>query len=50
MTKPRGAICNLDCAYCYSLAKERLYPDSDHRMADNLLAEYTRQFISDRRV
>jgi uncharacterized protein len=45
MTKPRGAVCNLDCAYCYYLAKERLYPDSDHRMADTLLAEYTRQFI-----
>ncbi len=45
MTKPRGAVCNLDCTYCYYLAKERLYPDSDHRMADTLLAEYTRQFI-----
>jgi len=22
MTKPRSAICNLDCAYCYYLSKE----------------------------
>ncbi len=45
MTKPRGAICNLDCAYCYFLAKERLYPDSSFRMNDALLADYTRQYI-----
>ena len=45
MTKPRGAICNLDCAYCYFLAKERLYPDSPFRMNDALLADYTRQYI-----
>jgi uncharacterized protein len=45
MTKPRGAICNLDCKYCYFLSKERLYPDSDFRMSDNLLEEYIRQYI-----
>lgn len=45
MTKPRGAICNLDCKYCYFLSKERLYPDSTFRMSDNLLEEYTRQYI-----
>lgn len=45
MTKPRGAICNLDCKYCYFLSKERLYPDSDFRMSENLLEEYTRQYI-----
>ena len=28
MMKPRGAICNLDCKYCYFLAKEDLYPGS----------------------
>jgi uncharacterized protein len=46
MLKPRGAICNLDCTYCYFLAKERLYPGSRFRMADDLLAEYTRQYIA----
>lgn len=36
MTKPRGAICNLNCEYCYFLAKELLYPDSRFRMAHDL--------------
>jgi len=46
MTKPRGAICNLDCKYCYFLSKERLYPDSDFRMSETLLEEYIRQYIA----
>ncbi|MEL6148215.1 MAG: anaerobic sulfatase maturase [Chloroflexota bacterium] len=50
MTKPRGAICNLDCKYCYFLSKERLYPGSDFRMSETLLEEYTRQFIDAQRV
>ncbi len=50
MTKPRGAICNLDCAYCYFLSKEMLYPGSRFRMADELLEEYTRQYIAAQRV
>ena len=28
LTKPTGAICNLDCKYCFFLSKEALYPDS----------------------
>ena len=50
MLKPRGAICNLDCLYCYYLAKERLYPGSRFRMADELLEVYTRQYIEAQRV
>ena len=50
MTKPRGAICNLDCKYCYFLSKEKLYPNSEFRMSDNLLEEYTRQYIEAQRV
>lgn len=50
MLKPRGAICNLDCTYCYFLSKENLYPGSDFRMADDLLAEYTRQYIEAQQV
>jgi uncharacterized protein len=50
MMKPRGAICNLDCAYCYFLSKERLYPDSHFRMSEDLLAEYTRQYIEAQHV
>lgn len=45
MIKPRGAICNLDCTYCYYLSKELLYPGSRFRMAKDLLEEYTRQYI-----
>jgi len=50
MIKPRGPICNLDCAYCYYLRKERLYPNSDFRMTDALLEEFTRQYIQAQRV
>jgi len=45
MAKPRGAICNLDCAYCYFLKKEQLYPISDFQMSDDVLENYTRQYI-----
>jgi uncharacterized protein len=37
LSKPTGAICNLDCAYCFFLSKEELYPDSPFRMNDVLL-------------
>jgi uncharacterized protein len=50
MAKPRGAICNLDCDYCYFLSKELLYPGSRFRMAVDLLDEYTRQYIEAQRV
>jgi uncharacterized protein len=50
MLKPRGAICNLDCKYCYFLAKELLYPGSRFRMAEALLEEYTRQYIEVQQV
>ncbi|NJL55136.1 anaerobic sulfatase maturase, partial [bacterium] len=50
MTKPRGAICNLDCKYCYFLSKERLYPGSTFRMSETLLEEYTRQYINAQHV
>ena len=50
MTKPRGAICNLDCKYCYFLSKERLYPKSDFRMSETLLEDYTRQYIEAQHV
>lgn len=50
MIKPRGAICNLDCKYCYFLAKEMMFPGSRFRMADELLENYTRQYIEAQRV
>lgn len=45
MVKPRGPICNLDCAYCYYLSKERFYPDSDFLMSEEVLDAFTRQYI-----
>ena len=50
MLKPSGAICNLDCTYCYFLSKEELYPGSDFRMPLDLLEEYTRQYIESQKV
>ena len=45
MVKPRGSICNLDCTYCYFLSKEKMYPESSFTMSDELLENYTRQYI-----
>jgi uncharacterized protein len=45
LAKPTGAICNLDCEYCFFLSKEMLYPGSRFRMADDLLESYLRQLI-----
>lgn len=50
MVKPRGSICNLDCAYCYFLSKEKLYPDSTFRMSADLLEHYTQQYIAAQQV
>jgi uncharacterized protein len=50
MTKPRGAICNLDCKYCYFLSKEQLYPGSSFRMDDELLEIYIRDYIAAQQV
>lgn len=45
-TKPRGAICNLDCKYCYYLSKERLYFGNSFCMSDDVLETYTSQHIT----
>jgi len=45
LSKPTGAICNLDCAYCFYLSKEKLYPGSQFRMPDEVLEEHVRQII-----
>jgi uncharacterized protein len=50
MAKPTGAACNLACDYCFFLAKERLYPDSHFRMADEVLEAYLRQLLESQRV
>ena len=50
MTKPGGAICNLDCTYCYFLSKEMLYPGSRFTMAYDLLETYVKQYIEAQQV
>ncbi len=46
MAKPTGAICNLDCEYCFFLSKEMLYPGSRFRMAEELQESYIRQLLA----
>ena len=45
MAKPTGAVCNLDCEYCFFLSKEMLYPGSRFRMAEDLQETYLRQLL-----
>lgn len=45
MAKPTGAICNLDCEYCFFLSKELLYPGSRFRMAEDLHEIYIQQLL-----
>jgi serine-type anaerobic sulfatase-maturating enzyme len=45
MAKPTGALCNLDCEYCFFLSKEMLYPGSRFRMAEELQETYVRQLL-----
>lgn len=46
MAKPKGAVCNLDCTYCYFLSKEQLYPDSGFRMDEATLEAFTRAYMA----
>ena len=46
MVKPTGAVCNLDCEYCFFLSKEMLYPGSRFRMAEDLQEKYIEQLLA----
>ncbi|MDG6256617.1 MAG: anaerobic sulfatase maturase [Methanomicrobiaceae archaeon] len=50
LAKPAGAQCNLACRYCFYLPKAELYPGGTFRMADDLLAEFLRQYIEAQQV
>src|SRR5271157_113364 len=50
MAKPTGARCNLNCAYCFFLKKDRLYPGDRFRMSDELMERYIRQTIEAHRT
>ena len=46
MVKPIGAICNLDCTYCYYLHKKELLGSSTKfRISDEILETHIRQYI-----
>lgn len=46
MAKPGGAICNLDCTYCFYLEKENLYINNKNwRMSGDVLRSYVKQYI-----
>lgn len=46
LAKPTGAACNLDCAYCFFLEKEKLYPGSRFRMNETVLEAYISQLTT----
>ena len=50
LAKPTGSACNLDCAYCFFLAKEGLYPGVKPRMTDETLELYVRQLVEAHRT
>jgi uncharacterized protein len=44
--KPVGAVCNLNCRYCYYLSNKSLYSAADNfLMADDILGKYVIQHI-----
>lgn len=45
LAKPTGAVCNLNCEYCFFLSKEQLYPGSRFRMTGELQETYLRQLL-----
>jgi serine-type anaerobic sulfatase-maturating enzyme len=46
LAKPTGAICNLDCQYCFFLSKELLYPGGRFRMSEEVLQAYLQQLLA----
>ncbi|HRD99034.1 MAG TPA: anaerobic sulfatase maturase [Rubrivivax sp.] len=46
MVKPAGALCNLDCPYCFYLHKtELLEHERNARMSDAVLEQHVRQYL-----
>jgi uncharacterized protein len=50
MAKPTGSACNLNCAYCFFLKKEKLYPGGDFRMSDEVHEAYIKQLFEAHQV
>ena len=49
MSKPTGAVCNLDCEYCFFLSKDELYPGSGFRMPAEVHEAYISQLLAAQR-
>lgn len=45
LSKPTGAVCNLDCKYCFFLSKDALYPGKHEFMTHEMLEEYIKQIL-----
>lgn len=46
MVKPAGALCNLNCTYCYYLSKQELLGKPGHwRISDEVLETFIRQYF-----
>ena len=45
LTKPVGSMCNLNCAYCYYLDKERFYGEKQIVMSDEMVERYIKEYI-----
>jgi uncharacterized protein len=50
MAKPTGSACNLNCEYCFFLKKDKLYPDSNFRMSEELHQAYIKQLFESHQV
>jgi uncharacterized protein len=51
MAKPTGAVCNLNCTYCYYLDKTKLYPGkNDFRLSEELLETFIKEYIEAQQV
>jgi uncharacterized protein len=50
MAKPTGSACNLNCAYCFFLKKERLYPGGSFRMSVEVHEAYIKQLFEAHQV
>jgi uncharacterized protein len=51
MVKPAGAVCNINCTYCYYLEKTKLYPGkSDFKLHEDLLEHFIKAYIDAQQV
>lgn len=51
MLKPTGALCNLDCTYCYYLDTKGLYRETNnYKLSDELLEKFISQYIESQTI